>query len=298
MADQNDLEIYKQRYETYRHLDRLRWLMFLAAVAVAALFLLLDGARFGSVGWLVLGGLLLSLGAAKLRIGLQAADISEALAAFSQPTQDAEETPETPRQGASFWFGRMLAAFGVGCFLAPLIFYLDNFADADGHLIIWRWNVWAFAGVFLICAGLAKLPIGNPNAEIPKPARKGSAYGAAAVMAGVGCLLIGMAGVGYLLIGYVHFFIPSELEGSFDGIRGSLPYIVFFTVMGVLLTAPWIARRRFGYRRLVRSKLLRRFWEEVGGVDAPTGAPFLPAYYLTAAGVVSLAVAAVSFFVK
>ena len=116
MADQNDLEIYKQRYETYRHLDRLRWLMFAAAVGVVALFLLFNGVRFGSVGWLVLGGLLLSLGAAKLRIGLQAAEITEALSAFAQPTQDAEETPETPRQGASFWFGRMLTAFGVGCF--------------------------------------------------------------------------------------------------------------------------------------------------------------------------------------
>ena len=102
MADQNDLEIYKQRYETYRHLDRLRWLMFLAAVGVVLFYLLLGGAMLGWIGWLVLGGLLLSLGAAKLRIGQKAAEFAEALAAYAQSSENAENVPEAPRQGVSF----------------------------------------------------------------------------------------------------------------------------------------------------------------------------------------------------
>ena len=113
MADQNDLEIYKQRYETYRHLDRLRWLMFLAAVGVALLYLLLGGFRFGSAGWLVLGVLLLSLGAAKLRIGLKAAELAEALAAFAQSSETPKTCPK-PRSKAppsgldAYW--RLLAS--------------------------------------------------------------------------------------------------------------------------------------------------------------------------------------------
>ncbi|MDE0020051.1 MAG: hypothetical protein OXT69_01525 [Candidatus Poribacteria bacterium] len=285
MADQNDLEIYKQRYETYRHLDRLRWLMFLAAVGVALLYLLLGGFRFGSAGWLVLGVLLLSLGAAKLRIGQKAAEFAEALAAFAQSSENAENLPETPQQGASFWFGRILAAFGVGCFPAALIFYIDDLAGSDGHFI-WSWNVWAVAGVFLICSGLAKLRIGNPNAEVLKLARKGWNY----------WVVVGLAAAGCLLIGYILFIFPAKIKDAPDELLKSLPYIAFFAVMGASLTAPWLARRRFGYRRLVRSKLLRRFWEEVGGMDAPTGAPFWLAYYMTVAGVVSLAFAAVSFF--
>lgn len=284
MADQNDLEIYKQRYETYRHLDRLRWLMFLAAVGVALLYLLLGGFRFGSAGWLVLGVLLLSLGAAKLRIGQKAAEFAEALAAFAQSSENAENIPETPQQGASFWFGRILAAFGAACFLAALIFYIDDLAGSDGHFI-WSWNVWAVAGVFLICSGLAKLRIGNPNAEVPKLARKGWNY----------WVIVGLAAAGCLVIGYILVILPGGIAHAPDEILKSLPYIAFFAVMGASLTAPWFARRRFGYRRLVRSKLLRRFWEEVGGMDAPTGAPFWIAYDMIVAGVVFWAGAAVSF---
>ena len=285
MADQNDLEIYKQRYETYRLLNRLRWLMFLAGVGVVSLFLLFGGTGIGSAGWLVLGVLLLSLGAAKLRIGQKAAEFAEALAAFAQSSENAESIPETPQQGASFWFGRILAAFGVGCFPAALIFYIGDLAGSDGHFI-WSWNVWAVAGVFLICSGLAKLRIGNPNAEVLKLARKGWNY----------WVVVGLAAAGCLLIGYILFIFPAEIKDAPDELLKSLPYIAFFAVMGVSLTAPWLARRRFGYRRLVRSKLLRRFWEEVGGMDASTDAPFWLAYYMTVAGVVSLAFAAVSFF--
>ena len=40
MATIGALEIYKQRYETYRHLDRLRWQMLQIAVGVGSLRIL------------------------------------------------------------------------------------------------------------------------------------------------------------------------------------------------------------------------------------------------------------------
>ena len=39
MAAPDELEIYKQRYETYRHLDRLRWQMVQTAVGAGSLIL-------------------------------------------------------------------------------------------------------------------------------------------------------------------------------------------------------------------------------------------------------------------
>ncbi len=54
MSDQNNLEIYKQRYDTFRHLDRLRWQMFQIAVGAAALILGLRGSltrfKMGQLG--------------------------------------------------------------------------------------------------------------------------------------------------------------------------------------------------------------------------------------------------------
>ena len=287
MADQNDLEIYKQRYETYRHLDRLRWLMFLAAVGVALLYLLLGGFRFGSAGWLVLGGLLLSLGAAKLRIGQKAAEFAEALAAFAQSSENAENIPETPQQGASFWFGRILAAFGAACFLAALIGYIEtayiNPLRVSDSVFIWRWDAWAYAALFLMSAGVAKLRIAQPHADIPEINRKRWRYWAALLMAVAGCVV-----VAFLL-----FVLITELTDD-RPMEGKLIFVgVLFFAWAA--TVPWLAMRRIGYRRLVRSKLLRRFWEEVGGMDAPTGAPFWLAYDLIVAGVVFWAGAAVSF---
>ena len=39
MAAPDELEIYRQRYETYRHLDRLRWLMLQIVVGAGSLIL-------------------------------------------------------------------------------------------------------------------------------------------------------------------------------------------------------------------------------------------------------------------
>ena len=39
MATNEELEIYKQRYETFRYLDRLRWQMLQIAVIVGSLIL-------------------------------------------------------------------------------------------------------------------------------------------------------------------------------------------------------------------------------------------------------------------
>ena len=37
MAEQENIEIYRQRYETFRHLDKLRWQMLQILVAIGSL---------------------------------------------------------------------------------------------------------------------------------------------------------------------------------------------------------------------------------------------------------------------
>ena len=70
------LEVYRQRYETYRHLDRLRWHIFQIAIASSSLALVFARARDGDMPaaltpWLLLvvGVLLGTSGGVMLRIG-------------------------------------------------------------------------------------------------------------------------------------------------------------------------------------------------------------------------------------
>jgi len=65
------LEIYKQRYETFRHLDKLRWQMLQIAVATGSLVLVFgkDGSKPEWWVWVAIGMILLILGFAMMQIG-------------------------------------------------------------------------------------------------------------------------------------------------------------------------------------------------------------------------------------
>ena len=72
-ANCNHEEVYRQRYETFRHLDKLRWQMLQIGVASSSIvFAVSDNASLSSIFWLtwfVIGLILLLSGAAMLRIG-------------------------------------------------------------------------------------------------------------------------------------------------------------------------------------------------------------------------------------
>ena len=71
MATINQIEIYKQRYETYRHLDRLRWQMLQIAVGAGSLILAFAGGDSEPNWWIfaAVGLLLIIFGSVMLRIG-------------------------------------------------------------------------------------------------------------------------------------------------------------------------------------------------------------------------------------
>lgn len=67
-----NLEIYQQRYETYRHFDKLRWQMLQILVAIASATALLLRYTTGTLEWwffCLLGTSLLIIGFVMLRIG-------------------------------------------------------------------------------------------------------------------------------------------------------------------------------------------------------------------------------------
>ena len=71
MTDKN-LEIYRQRYETYRHFDKLRWQMLQILVAIASATALLLRYTTGTLEWwffCLLGASLLIIGFVMIRIG-------------------------------------------------------------------------------------------------------------------------------------------------------------------------------------------------------------------------------------
>ena len=63
----NDLEIYKERYATFRHLDKLRWQMFQIAIGSASAVFALSVNSYWSI--IALGIIFFMSGMAMLRIG-------------------------------------------------------------------------------------------------------------------------------------------------------------------------------------------------------------------------------------
>ena len=71
MTDEN-LEIYRQRYEAFRHFDKLRWQMLQILVAIASATALLLRYTAGTLEWwffCLLGASLLVIGFVMIRIG-------------------------------------------------------------------------------------------------------------------------------------------------------------------------------------------------------------------------------------
>ena len=71
MTDEN-IEIYRQRFETFRHFDKLRWQMMQILVAVASATALLLRSTAGTIVWwfyCLLGASLLFIGFVMIRIG-------------------------------------------------------------------------------------------------------------------------------------------------------------------------------------------------------------------------------------
>jgi len=71
MTDNEAVEVYRQRYETFRHLDKLRWQMLQILVAIGTATTLILRSTSGPLAWwffVLLGGALLVLAFAMHKI--------------------------------------------------------------------------------------------------------------------------------------------------------------------------------------------------------------------------------------
>ncbi len=107
MATSEEMEVYRQRYETYRHLDKLRWQMVQISVAIAPVVIAFGAKEDGSPTWWVLAtaGLLLIIFGwvmEKIRQGINAN--AQVLADFGERLGDNRIPNNSSRSKSSSYF--------------------------------------------------------------------------------------------------------------------------------------------------------------------------------------------------
>lgn len=122
MATNEDIEVYRQRYETFRHLDRLRWQMLQIAVGVGSLALAFGGGDKSGPEWWVLavvGVLLVGFGVVMERIRHGIVNNGKVLRRAGSLVGDTE-IPEASAywKASSFWIALAMTAGGVVCVVA------------------------------------------------------------------------------------------------------------------------------------------------------------------------------------
>lgn len=121
------LEIYRQRYETFRHLDKLRWQMLQIAVATGSVVLVFgrDGStRPGWWTWAAVGMILLILGFAMIRIGNGIKKNGEVLRSVGNVIGDINIPKQSSNcSSVSFWIAITMMVVGFVC-LALSFYYL------------------------------------------------------------------------------------------------------------------------------------------------------------------------------
>ena len=128
MSQNVDVEIYRQRYETFRHMDKLRWQMLQIVIAVGSFsVLVLNGtdSRFGAlvvfgigliffVLWYVIKRFNNSIymnGLVLQEVGARIGDVSIPAAANNW-------------KSSSRWIERSILLLSIGCFAVAIALYL------------------------------------------------------------------------------------------------------------------------------------------------------------------------------
>lgn len=125
MATNEEIEIYRQRYETYRHLDKLRWQMLQISVAVAPLVLAFSVRNDQPPpvwSWIAIGIFLLITGwvMERMRTGLN--NNSAVLRKYSEILGDADQpTLNEWKTSSAFWTAFGLRLIGIGSIIYGIV---------------------------------------------------------------------------------------------------------------------------------------------------------------------------------
>ena len=118
MPTKEELEIYKQRYETYRHFDKLRWQMLQIAVGAGSVVLAFGGGSSGPDWWVlaVVGLLLVIFGFVMERIRHGILMNGTVLKKVGELVGDVDIPPTTAWwKNSSFWIASAIVALGLLC---------------------------------------------------------------------------------------------------------------------------------------------------------------------------------------
>ena len=129
MATNEELEIYKQRYETFRYLDRLRWQILQISVVICALIL-----GFGKNGTEPEPWVFVAVGVLLTIFGLTMLKIRRGINMNNQVLQRAAiqvgdtEIPPVSRWWKSIgcWISVVLICLGALCIAISIFFALSN----------------------------------------------------------------------------------------------------------------------------------------------------------------------------
>ena len=124
-----ELEIYKQRYETFRYLDRLRWQMLQIAVIVGSLILAYgkDGSEPARWVFAVVGALLMIFGSTMLKIRHGINMNNQVLHKAATRVGDTEIPPVSKWwKSIGWWISLALIGLGVLCIAIAIFSTLFN----------------------------------------------------------------------------------------------------------------------------------------------------------------------------
>lgn len=113
------LEIYRQRYETFRHLDKLRWQMLQIAIATSSVILVFGkdtSTKPEWWTWAVVGMILLILGLAMVRIGNGVRKNGKILRSAGVAIGDVNIPKQLSNWSSiSFWIAIIMIIVGLVC---------------------------------------------------------------------------------------------------------------------------------------------------------------------------------------
>lgn len=122
-------QIYQQRYETYRHLDRLRWQMFQIAVATGSVVLAFGKGSGSTPDWWVIaavGVLFASFGIVMERIRCGISKNGDILRAAAEVIGDTGiPVASSGMKNVSFLIAITLIALGVLCLVISIVRFCE-----------------------------------------------------------------------------------------------------------------------------------------------------------------------------
>lgn len=125
MEQSKNVEIYQQRYETFRHLDKLRWQMLQIGIAAGSIVL-----AFGKGNdtqpewwtWVAVGVVLFISGLAMMKIGAGIKRNAEVLSKAGAMIGDTDiPVPTSKFSGVAFWIAFVMMLTGITFVIYPII---------------------------------------------------------------------------------------------------------------------------------------------------------------------------------